>query len=244
MNGHYDVEEWAAGTIRGRQVFNYNYGLSGKEIRGWKLLEVVTMQAGPDASEKVYLWQSNSDPDHALIRVDITERADWRLAQQSLHQSLLHSMRPDIPRGTKRLAQLGDINFVGREPQTDVVAGLSFTRGNVYVSVRSAGEKSVDVSGIAAYLDGALSEPPAPRELEKEKAQAITPKVVAVKTDEAYVLIKSLQKATPSGGWLKIIVFDGELSRKGDALLYVSDQGGKKRVEGFAIGGRRAGGIS
>jgi hypothetical protein len=172
-----------------------------------------------------------------MVRVGITERHHWRLAQESLHQHLMHCMRPDIPRGTKKLAQLGDVIFVSRESHTDVAAAISFTRGNVCVSVSSVGEKNVDVSGIAARLDGALSEPPAKREVEKGQVRALTPKMASVKANEAYVLIKNLQKAAPRGGWLKIIVPDGELSRKGDALIYVSAQGGRKQVGTFAVSG-------
>lgn len=237
MNTHYNVEEWAAGTTRGRQVFNYNYRMLGTEVKGWKLLKVVTLKEDRDVTEKAYIWQSESDPEHEMIRVGITEHHNWRKAQESLHAHLMQCMRPDVPRGTKKLAQLGDVIFVSREPHTDVAAAVSFTRGNVFVSVSSVGEKNVDVSEIAAWLDGGLSGPPAKREVETGRARALTPKMANVKANEAYVLIKNLQKAAPRGGWLKIIVPEGELSRKGNALIYVSSQGGRKRVETFAADG-------
>lgn len=237
MNTHYNVEEWAAETTRGRQVFNYNYRMLGTEVRGWKLAKVVTMQESRDATERVYLWQSKSESKREMIRVDITERHNWRLAQESLREHLNHCMRPDIPRGTKKLTLVGDVNFVGREPQTDIAAAISFVRGNVCVSVSSVGERNVDVSKIATTLDRALSVPPAKREVEKGKVRVLTPKVATVKANETYVLIKDLREATPRGGWLKIIVPDGELSRKGDALIYVSTQSGEKQVGTFAVPG-------
>jgi hypothetical protein len=235
MNTHYNIEEWAAETTRGRQVFNYNYRTLGTEIRGWRLLKVVTLQEGRDVTEKAYMWQSKSDPEHEVIRVDVTECHNWRQAQESLHEYLMHCMRPDIPRGTKKLAQLGDVNLVSREPQTDVAVTISFTRGNVCISVGSVGEKNVDVSDAAARLDHALSKPPAKSEVEKGRVRALTPKVATLEANKAHVLIRNLQKTAPRGRWLKIIVPDGELSRKGDALIYVSPQGGKKQVGTFAI---------
>ena len=235
MDTRYNIKEWAAGTTRGRQVFNYNYRMLGAEIKGWKLAKVVTMQESPEVTERVYLWQSKSEPESETVRISVTERHNWRLAQESLHQHLLECMRPDIPRGTKKLAQLGDVVFVGREPQTDIPGAISFTRGNVFVSVSSVGERTSDVSAIAAGLDGALSEPPAKRELEKGKLQLLSPKAATVKANEAHVLIENLREAAPGGEWLKIIVPDGELSRKGDALIYVSPQGGEKHVSAFAI---------
>lgn len=235
MNTHYNVEEWAAGTTRGRQVFNYNYRMLGTEVKGWRLLKVVTLQAGLDVTEKAYIWQSKSDPEHEVIRVDITERHNWRQAQESLHEYLMQCMRPDIPMGTKKLAQLGDVVFVGRSPQTDIPGAISFTRGNVFVSVSSSGEKNIDVSDIATRLDRALSDPPAKREVEKGKVRALTPMAATVKANEAYVLIENLQETALRGGWLKIIVPDGEISRKGNTLIYVSAQGGEKQVDTFVI---------
>ncbi len=237
MNTKYDKNEWAAGTTLGRQVFNYAYRLTGAEFKGWKLLKTVTMQEGRDLTERVYIWQSNSDPKHEMVRVSITERHDWRLAQESLHQYLMECMRPDIPRGTKKLAPLGDVNFVGREPQTDIAGAITFTRGNVCVSISSAGEKGVDVSEMAAMLDRALSEPPAKAEAGKRRARAGIPESVDVMARKPFVLIEKLPEAVPRGGWMKIIVPDGELHRKGDALIYVSPDGGKKRVSAFAASG-------
>ena len=237
MNTQYNVDEWAAETTRGRQVFNYNYRMLGTEVKGWKLLKVVTLQEGHDVTEKAYIWQSEGDPENEMIRVDITERHNWRQAQESLQGHLMECMRSDVPRGTKKLAQLGDVIFVSREPHTDVAAAISFTRGHVCVSVSSVGKRNVDVSEIAARLDGALSGPPAKSVVETGRVRALTPKMATVKANEAYVLIKNLPKSAPRGRWLKIIVPDGELSRKGDALIYVSAQGGRKPVGTFAVSG-------
>jgi len=237
MHAQYNVEEWAAGTTRGRRVFNYSYRMLGTELKGWELLKVVTVQETPEVTEKVYLWQSKSTPGRELVRVGITERHHWRLAQESLHQHLTHCMRPDIPRGTKKLAEMGDVNYVGREPRTDVPAAISFTRGNVCVTVSSVGDKSVDVSEIAASVDRALSERPAKGEEKKGRVRARAPKVVALEANKARVLIENLQKATPRAGWLKIIVPEGELIREGNALMYVSPEGGKKSVDTFAFPG-------
>ncbi len=230
MQQHYDPEEWRTGTVRGRQVFNCNYRMSGTELEGWQLTKVVTMQQDADTTEKVYLWQSKSDPEHEMVRVGVSERHDWRAAQDSLHEYLTHCTRPDIPRGTANLARLGDVAFVGRESQTDVPGAISFTRGNVLVSVSSVGEKTVDVSGIASLLDRVLGDPPAKRDVAKGRVLALAPKTATVEANQAQVLIKDLRKAAPRGEWLKVIVPDGELSRKGNALNYVSDKGGAKQV--------------
>jgi len=232
MSTEYDKDEWAAGTTRGRQVFNFGYRLTGSEFKGWKLLKTVLMQDGRDLIEKVYLWASGSDPKHEMLRVSITERYYWKLAQETLHQYLMECMRPDIPKGAKNLAQLGDVNYVTREPRTNIAGAIVFTRGNVCVSVSNAGEKNVDVSEMAAVLERALSQPSA--KAGKRQVRVRIPEWVDVTARKPVVLVERLPEAVPRRGWLKIIVPDGELRRKGDALIYVSPEGGKKRVSAFA----------
>ena len=235
MDTLYDVKEWARGTTRGRHVFNYNFRLAGDEIKGWELLKVVPMQGPGQLEEKVYLWQSKANPGREMVRVSIAERHNWRQAQERLHEELNHSMRPAIPRGTGKLAAVGDVTFVGRDPQSDVPAAISFVRGNVYVSIPSVGERNVDVSEFASQLDRLLSESPSRSVLDKGRVRVRAPKVATVEAGKPHVLIENLPAAAPRGQWLKIVAADGELSRQGDALVYSSPQGGKKQIGTFLM---------
>jgi hypothetical protein len=233
METPYDIEQWATQITHGRHVFNYNYRMLGSEQKGWELLKVVTMEAGPGVEDKVYLWVNKDDPKREMARVSIAELYHWRLALKRLHEHLSNCMRPSIPRGTGKLAKLGDVAFVARDPQLDLPAAIFFTRGNVCVSVSSVGERNVDVSGVTARLDRALSKPPTKAEVEKGRVKARPPKAATVKAGEAQVLIKNLKDAA-RGGWLKVIAPDGQLGREGDALIYESSQGGKKRIGIYA----------
>jgi hypothetical protein len=235
MDASYNVDEWASGTTRGRHVFNYNFRMVGDEIKGWELLKVVPMQGPRQLEEKVYLWQSKTDRGREMVRVTIAERHNWREAQERLHEELSHSMRPDIPRATGKLAAVGDVTFVARDPQSDVPAAIPFTRGNIFVSVASVGERNVDVSEFATRLNHLLSEPPSRAELDKGKMRVRAPKVATVETGQAHVLIENLPAAAPRGQWLKVIASDGELNRRGDALIYSSPQGGKKQIGTFVM---------
>lgn len=233
MEATYDVAQWATETLYGRQVFNHSFRLVGREFRGWRLLNVVPRGGGQDAVTNAYIWQSASDPEHQRIRFDITECSSWQQAQESLRQYLMNCMRPNIPRGTKDLAQVGDILFVNREPYSDIAAGIWFSRGNVCSFIRSSGAKTVDVSDIAIRLDRSLSEPPLPKDVERGTVQALEPRTIAAKANEPYTLIENVQDVTPHGEWLKIIVPDGQLSRRGEAILYIPAQSGEKRVSLF-----------
>jgi hypothetical protein len=229
----YNLEEWDRATIEGRQVYNYNYTLSGKEIKDWHLIKVVVLSENREQVARAYIFQSLVDPKKEILRADITETFSWRSAQVDLYNHLTESMRRGIPNGTKELAQLGDVNFVSRAPESDIPVAVSFTRGNLFLSINSVGEKNVNVSFVAILLDQLLSEMPTKNKIVKEKIRLLKPTQVVLKASIESVLIKSLKKAAPREAWLKIIVPDGELSRKGDALIYVSGKEGKKQVNIF-----------
>lgn len=232
MDTAYDVNEWAAGTTRGRHVFNHNFRMVGNELKGWELVKAVALQER-ELEEMVYLWQSKADPQREMVRVTVAERDDWQQAQMRLREALGQSMRPDLPRGAGKLA-LGDVLFVGRDPVSDVPAAISFTRGNIFVSVASVGERNVDVSEIAARLDRLLSEPPSKADLDKRRARERL-KAATIGAGEDHIVFEKLSTATPRGEWLKIIAPDGELRMQGDVLSYSSPDGGKKQIATFVM---------
>lgn len=212
-------------------VFNHNFHLLGREFRGWELIKVVAMKTERVPDENVYLLESKSNPGRYLVRVGIAECPNWRLALERLREELANSMRPDIPRATGTLVGLGDVAFVSRDPQSDIPAAISFTRGNVCVFVYSVGSSNSDVSEIAKRLDGLLSKPPPKAEVNRVRVRV--PKAVTVKAAKAHILIKDLRAAAPRGQWFKIIAPDGEVTRKGNVLLYVSPQSGKRPISIF-----------
>lgn len=234
MNSNYNKEEWAAVTDKGRQIYNYNYHLSGKEFKGWKLIKKVVLTENYELTEKAYMFESAADPKHDIVRIDIVERNGWDQAQESLHQSLLEKMRTDIPKGTGELQEIGDINYVSREQKSDIPAAISFTRGNILLSITCVGDRNFDVTGIADQIDNELHKAPTAAKQKIDKIRTLQPKEVTVKGREPHPLIKGLKKLTPPKMWLKVIVPDGELTRKGEDLIYTSPTAGKKRVSVFA----------
>jgi len=224
----YDIEDWARETTLGRRIFNHNYRMRGNELRGWELLKQTTMQDGPQIGERVYVWQRKGSQGEEVIRISISELHHWRLALEQLRAQLSHSMRRDIARGGGRAAA-GDVSFAADGPKSGAVAAVTFTRGNVCVSISSVGSHEVDVRPVARGLDIALSELPQKKAL-KDRRQTVTRRAVAVKARRGTPLFEQLSDAAPGGGWLKVVAPDGELSREGDALVYVSPNAGRKRV--------------
>jgi hypothetical protein len=230
MNTHYNIEQWAAATTSGRHVFNYNFRMTGNEIRGWELTKIATMEDESGFPEAVYLWQKKGSEGRELIRVGIVETDYWRNAQNQLLDRLHHSMRPAIPQGTGKLARLGDVCFVGKEQDADATVAAFFSRGNLSIAVSSVGEKPVDVSVVAKSLDKMLGEPPASEDVKRGLVEAETPSMVEVAANESVRLIERLPEKVVRSGWLKIITQDGELKRDGDVLIYVSAEGGAKSI--------------
>jgi hypothetical protein len=200
------------------------------EPLGWNLVQRVTLQASYGISDKAYFWESKIDPLREVVRFDLAELHDWGLAQRHLFEVLNYCMRPDIPHGTGDLAHLGDVNFVSREAQSDIPAAIWFTRGNVCVSVSSPGKKIIDVTAVAVFIDSVLQNP----HQKLGRVWKSTPRTATLKAGEAHVLIGNLLEAAPHGEWLMVIAPDGELSRKDDALIYVSEGNGVKQIGIFS----------
>jgi hypothetical protein len=231
----YDLKDWAARTTRGRQIFNFRYRMRDRDVRGWRLLKNVLMPPAQRATETIYLWKRDDQDDRALVRISIAELDDWRSAQRRLQETLGNCMRPAIPHGTGKLALIGDVNVVARDPQSDAPAALLFTRGNICVSVNSVGEVNIDVSKIASGIDRALAEPPSGAAQQKQRSVVKAPKSVTARAKKRVSLIKALSKSVPADSWLKIIAEDGEVSKKGDSLVYESPESGKKRMGIYAM---------
>jgi hypothetical protein len=238
---HYDLAAWADATELGRRVFNYNYRLTGDELRGWELVNAVETTPEADVVERNYLWRKKgSDGDAELIRVTLTETADWRRAQTQLQGQLLHTMRPDLPAGKGKLARIGDVRFaVGPADAGPEAAGaitaVQFVRGNVAVVVASAGSEPVDVTAIARRLDQDFSTPPKPKDLEAERALDRSPAAMALSAGEEATAITALPAPVARSGWVKVFAPDGELTRDGDRILYRPAEGGSKQLQEFLI---------
>jgi hypothetical protein len=137
-------------------------------------------------------------------------------------------MRPDIPRAGGSLAEAGDVSFAGYEAKA--AASVFFARGNVLVSVASAGDTTVDVTAPAKKFDTALRERPKDTELTSGLAEQRSPRSFDMKEDQPVTVIESVSRAIAAGARVKVIAPDGELRREDDRLVYVSERGGRKRV--------------
>ena len=230
MNTKYNIEKWAEETVLGRRVFNYNFRLTATEFKGWALIKTIALSTDRDNMETAYFFENKKDPKREVVRVDITERFSWFQAQSALQNELNGSMRPDIPNGTKDLARLGDVSFVTRQPESDYPTAISFVRGNVLILINFVGEKKSDMAGIAVQIDDTLSKVPTAAQMKKGKIHRLKPQPSNKKINGVYDLI-DLTKRVKSKTWLQIIASDGELSRKGNVIIYKPETQGTNQVD-------------
>jgi hypothetical protein len=231
----YDLDAWAEQTELGRRVFNYNYRMTGSELRGWELVNTVDMASESGLTERVYLWEKKGSEGRQVIRIGITEADEWRRAQADLQNRLVFSMRRDIPGGKGGLAKLGDVRYAASSEDSETIASAYFVRGNLSISIASVGEEPADVSAVARSLDRAFTEPPKQKDLEEKRAEDRSPKPRKVKKGERALLKESLPEPVLRNGWLKVIVPDGEIAREGDDLVFRSPTAGTKRIQEFLV---------
>jgi hypothetical protein len=93
------------------------------------------------------------------------------------------------------------------------------------------GEK-VNCTDSADTVDRLVTEPPTMVPSLRTRAKLQLPKTVLVKGKKGAPLVKHLKKV--GDGWLKVIIPDGEL-RRGNTLVYITPQPGKKTVQIFSI---------
>ena len=230
MESKYDQKAWEKETKLGRRLYIYNFGMNGSEFSGWELVKISVASNSPDGSEKVYMWKRKASKGEELVQVRVIESNYWRDALQYHHDQLMHSMRPDIPRGKGKTAGIGDIQHVGQTPSNETTA-IIFTRGNLQISVSSVGLNPVDVTPLAKSLDNRLTKPPTKTD---EKKMAVTrqkPLKIKSKKKEMTVLIDTLPEPIPRSGWTRILAAEGEIRKEDDTLYIVDEQGGDRAVE-------------
>jgi hypothetical protein len=230
MESKYDQKAWEQETKLGRRLYIHNFGMTGTEFAGWELVKISFASHSPDGSEKVFMWKCKASKGEELVQVRVIESSYWRNALQYHHDQLMHSMRPDIPRGKGKSAGIGDIQHVGQTP-TKKTTAMIFTRGNLQISVSSVGLNPVDVTPLAKALDNRLTKPPTKTEEKKMMASRQKPLKVKAKKKEMIAIIDTLPEPTPKSGWTRVLAAEGEIRREGDTLYIVDEQGGDREVE-------------
>jgi hypothetical protein len=200
----------------------------GDELAGWHLLKTMPMETAGGLRELVYVWEGPEGAGRELLRIGTAELPDWRLAHERL------AAPPDNLGAIETRGSVGDIAVVERDPETDVPVAVSFARGNSYVSVRSAGDRVVDVTAAVERLDQSMRLPLELSGVDGARVEEGVLEVTSHEDGEERVIIESIVH-TAHGGWLKVLAPDGELRREGDSLIYVARSVGLTRIRTFVM---------
>ncbi|HEV8545673.1 MAG TPA: hypothetical protein VGQ64_05235 [Candidatus Limnocylindrales bacterium] len=200
----------------------------GDELAGGHLLKTMPMETAGGLRELVYVWEGPEGAGRELLRIGTAELPDWRLAHERL------AAPPDNPGAIETPGSVGDIAVVERDPETDLPVAISFARGNAYVSVRSAGDRVVDVTAAVERLDQSMRLPLERSGVDGARVEEGVLEVTSHEDGEERVIIESIVH-TAHGGWLKVLAPDGELRREGDSLIYVARSVGPTRIRTFVM---------
>jgi hypothetical protein len=214
--------------IDGPRIFNAGFRMVGDELAGWHLLRTMPVEASGGLRELVYVWEGPEGAGRELLRIGTAELPDWRLAHERLAAS------PGTGRANESSGSVGDIAVVERDSETDLPAAIAFARGNAYVSVRSAGDRVIDVTAAAERLDETMRLPPEPSAVDGAGVEEGLLEITSHEDGEERVIIDSIVH-TAHGGWLKVLAPDGELRREGDSLIYVARSVGPTRIRTFVV---------
>jgi hypothetical protein len=229
MSEDYYAKIFEAAALKGRGLLNLNVALENEEFSGFKLVKTFVMERASEVTEKIYMWQPTGGAlPGALVRVSVAEMKDSSTAKNRLWRELKQSMRPQIAPGIGRLAAIGDINFVGNEPESEQAGGITFVRGNVCVTVRNAGDRPIDLSQFAKELDERLGPVLTPRTLGAKQVRPHEDRTLAMEADKTVTVIEAVD---PARGWVKVVVPDGELRKEGNSVVYKADTSGAKQVQ-------------
>lgn len=224
MDTRPDLDTLLAAAAGKPQVFNFNYRMTGTELKGWTLVNTVVAHDRPDAVERLYIWEKDGSRGRTLVRIGMAEMKDGRDAVLVLHDTLQHSMRPDVTAAPRALARGTDVAFSAQAPGSATVAAVDLTLGNLAVTVTSVGDTEVDVSPVVAQLRRTLAEPPpgtkaAGGAARKATRSAPTEAAAAAPADDGRTVVEQLPEAG-EGVWVKVLAPAGtRLAREGRRLV-------------------------
>jgi hypothetical protein len=230
MNERYNVKEWETATKAGKKIFNYNYRIKGDEFDGFTLINIVHIHDEPEVKEIAYIWEKNNSKGKALIRVDITETISWKHALHHLGEHYNHCTKPNLKPEIIKTVKVGEVEYSETHIDSKDIATVSFTIGNIKVSISSVGDEPVDISKQTKIIDDLLTKPQGKKDIDSGISVDLKPENITVKKDVRHVLIDQLPEAVPRGGCIKIIVPDGEVFRDGEGLHYIPEKDGSKKV--------------
>lgn len=223
----YQPEKWNVS----KNLFIWQFRLSGKELPGWTLAEMKTNQHFRDHAVHEYYWYQQEK--NVMIKTDVIAAASWKEAQAIFRSLLEEHMIVQLPTVPDKLALLGDVAYTG--PAEDI-RNMLFLRANMIVRVNSIGRETVKADRFALDIDGLFTRGGKPggqqtrpeiRSFEPEKGEARAGETVALNLRAEDPLQRHL--------WYRFTADNGEISQQQDHILFAGEKTGEAKVTVQAV---------
>jgi hypothetical protein len=223
----YQPEKWDVS----KNLFIWQFRLSGKELPGWTLAEMKANQHFRDHAVQEYYWHQPEK--NIMIKTDVIAAASWKEAQAIFRSLLEEHMIVQLPTVPDKLALLGDVAYTG--PAEDI-RNMLFLRANMIVRLNSIGRETVKVDRFAFDIDGLFTRGgeagerktrPEIRSFEAEKGEARAGETITLNLRAEDPLQRPL--------WYRFTTGNGEISQQQEHILFTGEKPGDSKVTVQAV---------
>jgi hypothetical protein len=226
---HYGFDDWREPQPDRAALFIWRIALGGEELPRYEPLRIDTVEL-PDVPPTIQsLWRpSNEEAAGVLLRVDVSEAPSAQDARAHLLRTLGDFQSPQIERISDGP---GDVAFGAGDHRV-----LVYSRANVVVMVRNAGDKVKSVEAPARELDQLLWDGPDPNR------SSVRPVITRAEAEPASVsgnrqfrLVLEAEDPLGRHVWFRFSAQTGDFVAQGDAVLFRPVGEGKQAIEIAAV---------
>lgn len=221
-------ESWKNANTLARNLFVWNYRLSGEVLPGWELIRIQTFELEGQPRLIRSLWSRRGGHLEMRIAVDIYESVS-RVAAHELMVRLLASF--ENPLIERKTIQIGDVAFSG--PPENWIA---FARANLVFLIRNEGLRIVRFDEEARRLDDDVAREPSVDPAEVGIIPSLRSMASKVQIGDDVRLVPDEVVKT---AYLKIYYGDGELSAEGRTLVFRPAQRNAQNLMVYAVSAQR-----
>jgi hypothetical protein len=226
---HYGFDDWRAPQPDRAALFIWRFALGGQELPGHEPVRIDTVEL-PDLVPTIQsLWRPDKeDAKRVLLRVDVSEAPSVTEARELLLRTLAQFQSPLIERVSDGP---GDIAF-----GPSGYRSVAFTRANIVVVVRNAGDEVESVEAPARELDRLLHEgPDADRSSVRPTIRRAEAEVASVAGRRRVRLLVEAEDPLGRHVWFRFAAQSGAFLAQDDGVVFHPEDEGKQAVEIRAV---------
>jgi hypothetical protein len=226
--------EWALSDAAGVRRFVLDYFFADYTLPGWRPVQLRQFPKGLGAEEPHAVqsfWNDAQRRGDYLVRVDVFECDSWRDAREGVAALLTWFKEGDV---TRRISpELGDVVFAD-----GTFGAILLAVGNLVFSLRSRGRNPDQLVRAAVQLNGAVLNPP-PGIISEDfrPGEAVRFRFAGedVEVGSDMLIVREAVDPLARRRLYQFFSDDGEVSLRGESLLYRPRVAGVNVLEIFAV---------